>query len=153
MIGAIGISNLSPIELTALRAASIAQRRTGCALMIRVSGGTPSVASACLRIVVDAGGDLTRTCVTGMGPSCVDWEGHKALLESGCTVVYDGVGCYGFLPEGEGVQMPGDDVLAAAVKRAVDAGFADRIMISHGGFLKMHRAKWGGSGMSHLNAR
>lgn len=36
------------------------------------------------------------------------------------------------------------------LSRAIDAGHTSQILISHSGFLKMHRSQWGGAGYGHL---
>ena len=63
----------------------------------QVSGGGCNIASACVEAVKVAGGDIGSTCLSGMGASCTDWEGHKALFATSCYLVYDGAGCYGYI--------------------------------------------------------
>ena len=50
----------------------------------------------------------------------------------------------------QGVQCPSDEENARAIKRLLDAGFADRVLLSQDVFLKMMLTRYGGFGYAYL---
>ena len=50
----------------------------------------------------------------------------------------------------QGVQCPSDEENARAIKRLIDAGFADRVLMSQDVFLKMMLTRYGGFGYAYL---
>ena len=48
------------------------------------------------------------------------------------------------------VQCPSDDEVARAIVRLIDAGLADRILLSHDVFLKMMLTRYGGNGYAFV---
>jgi phosphotriesterase-related protein len=50
----------------------------------------------------------------------------------------------------QGVQCPSDDDNARAIRRLIDAGFLDRILLSQDVFLKMMLTRYGGFGYAYV---
>ena len=50
----------------------------------------------------------------------------------------------------QGVQCPSDDDNAKAIKRLIDAGFGDRLLLSQDVFLKMMLCHYGGFGYAYV---
>jgi phosphotriesterase-related protein len=158
MIGEIGTSNpIHPDEEKVLRAAVHAQRQTGAPLTVHVDGFGRQ-GHRVLDIVNEEGGDPTRVviCHLDISPDRIDY--HISLADRGAYVSYDTFGIeWGnddrrafeqanwFIPP-----TPSDMERVRAVKRMVDAGYAERLVLSQDVSVKQHLTRLGGYGYAHL---
>ncbi len=158
IIGEIGTSNpMHPDEEKVLRAAARAQRRTGAPLTVHVDG-FGRLGHKVLDVVIEEGGDPTRVvlCHLDVVPDRTDY--HISLADRGAYVEYDTFGIEWtnddrrtfeqadwFIPP-----APADMERVRAVKRMVDAGYADRLLLSQDVSVKLHLTRYGGYGYAHL---
>jgi len=149
LIGEIGVSaDFTPAERKSLRGAAAAQRRCGLPLMIHLPGWF-RLAHEVLDIVEQEGADVRHTVLCHMNPSGEDTDYQFALARRGALIEYDMIGM-DFWYADQGVQCPSDEENARAIKRLIDAGFADRVLMSQDVFLKMMLTRYGGFGYAYL---
>ncbi len=154
MIGEIGCSiPLEEKERKVLRAGAIAQQRTGAPLNIHPSG-TDDLVLEIVKILDDAGADLSRTVI-----SHVDFFGfsratlHK-LADAGCYIEYDTFGHYhaGFMQIyfgrvidlGSGVRRI-DDIM-----QLIADGYLNQLLVSSDVCLKHVLVSYGGCGYANI---
>ena len=80
---------------------------------------------------------------------------HEKLAKRGCFIGYDGCGKEHYFPSGSKASYPSfwcpsDRERARATARLVEAGFADRLLISHDICFKVELVKFGGFGYGHI---
>jgi len=149
IIGEIGVSaEFTPAERKSLRGAALAQRRCGLPLMVHLPGWFRR-AHEVLDIVEEAGADVRHTVLCHMNPSGEDTDYQFALARRGAFVEYDMIGM-DFWYADQGVLCPSDEDNARAIKRLIDAGFSDRVLMSQDVFLKMMLTRYGGFGYAYL---
>lgn len=149
LIGEIGVSaDFSPEEEKSLRGAARAQLLTGLPLMVHLPGWF-RLAHKVLDIVEEEGADLRHTVLCHMNPSHMDPVYQATLAQRGAFIEFDMIGMDFFYAD-QGVQCPSDDEVARAIMGLVDAGYLDRILLSHDVFIKMMLTRYGGNGYSFV---
>jgi phosphotriesterase-related protein len=149
LIGEIGVSSdFTADEEKSLRGAARAQRRTGLPLMVHLPGWFRH-AHRVLDTVEEEGGDVRQTVLCHMNPSGHDQDYQTSLGARGAFLEYDMIGMDYFYAD-QGVQCPSDDDNARAIRSLIDAGFLDRILLSHDVFLKMMLSHYGGFGYGYV---
>jgi phosphotriesterase-related protein len=84
-----------------------------------------------------------------MNPSHDDVAYQTSLAERGAFIEYDMIGMdYWYVDQG--VQCPSDEESARAIKRLVDLGHGDRVLLSQDVLLKMMLTRYGGFGYAYL---
>ena len=149
LIGEIGVSSdFTPDEEKSLRGAAQAQVRTGLPLMVHLPGWF-RLAHRVLDVVAEEGGTLKHTVLCHMNPSHDDFVYQSELAGRGAFIEYDMIGMDYYYAD-QDVQCPGDEEAANAIVRLVDAGYLDRILVSHDTFLKMMLTRYGGNGYAFV---
>jgi phosphotriesterase-related protein len=149
LIGEIGVSaDFTAGEEKSLCGAARAQRRTGLPLMVHLPGWFRH-GHRVLDLVEAEGGDLRHTVLCHMNPSFADVDYQTSLARRGAFIEYDMIGMDYFYAD-QGVQCPADWETAAAIKRLVEWGYGDRVLLSQDVFLKMMLTRHGGFGYAHL---
>jgi len=149
LIGEIGVSaDFTPEEEKSLRGAARAQLLTGLPLMVHLPGWF-RLAHKVLDIVEEEGADLRHTVLCHMNPSHMDPVYQATLAQRGAFIEFDMIGMDFFYAD-QGVQCPSDDEVARAIMGLVDAGYLDRILLSHDVFIKMMLTRYGGNGYSFV---
>lgn len=149
LIGEIGVSSeFTAAERRSLIGAARAQRRTGLPLMVHLPGWF-RLGGEVLDIVEAEGVDPQRVVLCHMNPSHADTAYQTALAARGAFIEYDMIGM-DFYYADQGVQCPGDDDAARGLARLADAGFLDRLLLSHDVFLKMMLTRYGGNGYAFV---
>lgn len=149
LIGEIGVSpEFTADEEKCLRAGARAAASTGVPLSIHLPGWL-RYGERVLDIVEGEGADLRHTILCHMNPSGEDEAYQHRLARRGAFLGYDMIGIDFFFAEKD-VQAPSDEQNAMAVRRLIDAGFIDNILLSHDVFLKMMLVKYGGNGYGHI---
>lgn len=149
LIGEIGVSaDFTAEEEKSLRGAARAQARTGLPLMVHLPGWF-RLGHRVLDIVAQEGGDLRHTVLCHMNPSHHDAVYQATLAQRGAFVEFDMIGMDFFYAD-QGVQCPSDDDVARAIVELAEAGFLDRILLSHDVFLKMMLTAYGGNGYAFV---
>jgi phosphotriesterase-related protein len=160
VIGEIGTSQpLHPREAKVLRAAAHAQRETGLPITLHVTNPN---GHEVLDVLEEAGADLSRVIVghqdslLAQGDLDLEplFEHLVSLAQRGSCVQFDTVGKeYSFpaLPDySETFWFPSDRVRAKALKVLVDAGIADRLLLSQDVCSKVDLMRYGGFGYGHI---
>jgi len=153
VIGEIGLSwPLEGCERKVLVAASRAQLASSRALVIH-PGRHPDAVFEALRIVEECGVDLSRVVMSHVDRTLDDPETIDRLARTGAFVAFDLFGreC-SYYPYSD-FSMPNDGGRLRLVRGLVDAGFADRVLISHDIYSKVHTSRYGGEGYGHILRR
>lgn len=161
IIGEIGISNegIHPEEEKVLRASARAQRKTGAAISIHpgLDGGTEM---DIVKILEEEGADLNRVI---MGHQDVRYplrddkkklKLHETLAKRGIYCQYDQWGAPWDLkvlvPDRRVVGTPPDYERVYAVRHLIERGCIERLLFSQDVCCKIHLAKYGGFGYTHV---
>ena len=145
IIGEIGVNGdpITPNEVKNIRAAARASIATGTAISFH-SPPLKDEKRAVLDIVEEEGADLTRVI---LGHSCHiadDLPYMLGLLERGVCIQFDTLGVVRTTETGR------DHMVATAIPQLIDAGYADRILLSQDVCWKMHLKKYGGAGYTYI---
>ncbi len=149
LIGEIGVSSdFTTEEEKSLRGAAQAQLRTGLPLMVHLPGWY-RLGHRVLDIVEQEGADIRHTVLCHMNPSHDDFSYQSELASRGAFIEYDMIGMDYFYADQQ-VQCPSDEEAARAIVRLAEAGYLDRILLSHDVFLKMMLTRYGGNGYAYI---
>ncbi len=151
LIGEIGCTwPLSDNEHKSLRAAARAQQITGAALNIHPGQHEDSAMQA-VRIVEEAGADLTRTTIDHIDRAVRKRENRVALAKMGLYLEYDLFGREGYYPmEHRKIDLPNDHIRINEIMDLMNEGFITQILISQDIWNKTQRRKYGGWGYAHI---
>jgi phosphotriesterase-related protein len=151
IIGEIGLSwPPHPDEYVVLRAAATAQRRTGAPLVIH-PGRHPDAPREAMRVVEDAGGDPTHTIMCHLCRTIHTWEPLLDLARTGCFLEYDLFGQEtSYYQSNPALDMVSDAQRIQWLRRLVDAGYRDRILLSDDVANKYQLVRYGGHGYEHI---
>lgn len=151
VIGEIGVSpGFTFAELKMLRAACLVQRERNLPLYVHLPGFV-RYGSMILDIVLKEQGVPPQAVILcHMDPSGVDPQYQLRLAERGVWLEFDMIGMpYRFTLPGEG-RAPSVGQTLTAIRRLVEAGFADSLLFSHDMFLKGMLRKNGGNGLTYI---
>lgn len=151
LIGEIGCSwPLHPRERLILEAMADAQRATGLAVMVH-PGRNPQAPTDIVGVLEAAGADLERVAMAHLDRTLIEAAQFLALAASG---VYLELDCFGlessYYPFDPTMATPSDAQRLAFVRAILDAGFGERILLSHDICTKHRLAAFGGHGFGHL---
>jgi phosphotriesterase-related protein len=151
LLGEIGTTYpLSENERKVLRAAIIAQRETGAALMIH-PGRHPAMPMELADLVQREGGDVARTIMCHIDRTIADARAVIDLARSGVWLEYDLFGLENsYYPYNPSFDMPNDGGRMAHVLALMEVGYGDRLLLSHDIAYKTSLVKYGGYGYHHL---
>lgn len=148
IIGEIGTSTpIHPDEERVLRAAAIAQRRTGLAINVHVAIFGHEALNV-LDILDDTGADLSRVIISHLD-EMLDTDYHRAVLRRGAYVEFDTFGSE-FSFEQAKRREPTDAERIEALLPLLDGGWDRQILISQDVCTKMHLQRYGGFGYGHI---
>jgi phosphotriesterase-related protein len=149
IIGEIGVGiAFTAEERKSLRGAARAAARTQVALTIHMPGWKRR-GHEVLDIVAEEGASLRHTVLDHMNPSFMDFDYQASLIERGAFLEYDMIGMDYFYADQQ-AQSPSDEENAAAIKRLIDAGYVESILLSHDVFIKMMLTCYGGYGYGYI---
>lgn len=150
-IGEIGTSwPIDPREVKSLRAAVKAQQITGANLNIH-PGQAEQAAFEVLRIIEDAGADLSRTTIDHIDRAVREPQNRLKLIEKGLTLEYDLFGREGYYPSQQRcIDLPTDHQRINEIFELIQAGFGRQILVSSDIWNKHQRRKYGGWGYDHI---
>ena len=145
IIGEVGVNGgpLRPNEIKSIRAAARASRLTGAAITFH-RGGVGAERRETLDIVAEEGADLGRVILGHAEGIAPDLDLMLELLERGVYIQFDRLGREGALTES--ITLMG----ARAIPQLVDAGYEDRVLLSHDVCWKVHLKHYGGFGFSYI---
>jgi phosphotriesterase-related protein len=137
-------------EKKVLRAAIIAQRETGAALMIH-PGRHPTMPMELAEFVQKEGGDVRRTIMCHICRTIADLGAVLDLAQTGIWLEYDLFGLENsYYPYQPSFDMPNDGGRMAHVLALIEAGHHDQLLLSHDIAYKSSLVKYGGYGYHHL---
>lgn len=149
LIGEIGISaDFTEAEERCLRGAARGAVRTGLPLMVHLPGWERH-AHRVLDVVEEEGADPTHTVLCHMNPSLDDVAYQSGLAERGAFLEFDMIGMDYYYAD-QDAQCPSDADNARAIRRLIDMGYGDRLLLSQDVFLKMMLTRYGGFGYAYV---
>ncbi len=153
-IGEIGCGGPTAAERKVLRAAADAQRRTGAMLSIHQvwTPGDTTTLHGILDEVERAGGDARRTILGHMDRTGADQGLQVSLLERGATIEYD---LFGY-EQSHGNWLrepPSDRQRILDLRRLIEAGFRDQLVVAQDICFKTMTVRHGGWGYAHILRR
>lgn len=149
LIGEIGVSSdFTPDEEKSLRGAAQAQARTKLPIMVHLPAWF-RLGGRVLDIIAEEGGDLAHTVLCHMNPSGEDVAYQTDCAKRGAFIEYDMISM-DFWYADQQVQCPSDEDNARAIKRLIDQGLLERLLLSQDVFLKMMLTHYGGFGYAYV---
>ncbi|MFA6569077.1 MAG: hypothetical protein WCS96_12765 [Victivallales bacterium] len=150
IIGEIGVSSSSQEqEIVVLKAAAIAQKETGAPLFIHPPF-KPS-AHELLDLVEKEGGDITRVVICHCDPGLGKDDYHDSIAKRGAYVSCDQFGLeFPFALEHGTYWLPRDIDRIRAMKKQIDLGNLNNMLISQDVSFKTSLIKYGGWGYAHI---
>ncbi len=159
IIGEVGIEG-NPItenEVKSIRASGRASRKTGAPISFH-RGGVGRERLEVVGILGEEGTDLSRVIFGHSDLISADYDLMLELLDHGVYIQFDLLGRVGvplrFAPAEDDLRMfmdsAGTALVAEAIPRLIEAGYADRILLSQDVCTKMQLKKYGGTGYSFI---
>jgi len=141
---------LQPAELRVLQAGARAQQATG--LAISIHPGRDRVAPLeIIGLLAAAGADLGRVAIGHLDRTVQDLPGLLDIARQGVYLEFDLFGLEtSFYPWSGVPELLSDAQRLNLVRGLIDAGFGDRILLSHDICTKHRLARYGGHGYDHL---
>jgi phosphotriesterase-related protein len=152
VIGEVGLSwPLDEWERRTLGASVRAMNLTGAAMTIHSPYymGKVAVLKEICDLLVDLGADLSRVIMGHCDGFTRDPLFLEAAPELGCVIELDMFGMTGYGRE-SGFVYPSDEDRLKAIKGMVEAGFADRVLLSHDVGFKTTLRTYGGHGYDYV---
>jgi phosphotriesterase-related protein len=148
VIGESAISNVNNrVEINGLIGAAKAQKKIGCGLNVH-----PPIwetqGNKILDILEKQKVDLNKVALCHCDPTLDNWKYHDSLAKRGAYIHYDQFGME--LMTNEGIFLPSDGERITAVKKQIELGNLNRILISGDLAFKIVFKKWGGWGYTHI---
>jgi phosphotriesterase-related protein len=157
-LGEIGLSGpVHPVEEKMLRAAARVQAETGVGLAVHPGPGLDGALQA-VEIVEKAGGDIGRTAILHVehrlveapSPGSFDTGPFLRLAATGCYLSFDLFGREESYRQLGQADLPNDAVRVNHLRVLVDAGYGDRLLLSHDLTLRWQLSRYGGYGFRHI---
>ncbi len=137
-----GQDKISEVEEAFIQAAAQAHSATGAPVMISAKSGTTVLEQ--LNVLLRAGMDPTRAIVGGLDRK-LEWDQLVAVAETGAFIAFDGVSRPGHTSDAK---------RAAMLVSLAEAGYADRLLISHGHERRSSYISYGGQpGITYILER
>ncbi|MCU1490993.1 MAG: aryldialkylphosphatase [Acidimicrobiaceae bacterium] len=159
-VGLTSVGRMPEEERRCLVAAAQAQSETGAPITVHNPVPFEKRGVEVMRQFVKAGADPERVVMGHMTHSVPDEWYHRSVMDTGATVEFDRFGQELYQEAGEGFNRwgpyagePRDSEVVAEIRSLVQAGYVDRILMSHDiGFRNGLRA-FGGFGYAHVPYR
>jgi phosphotriesterase-related protein len=149
-IGEIGTSmELTAQEEKVLRAAARAQIKTGAAMNIHLATMKGREGPKVLGILEKEGADLRRVVLSHMDFVIEDYNHQKGLVKRGAFLEFDSFGM-DFSIDSKGFVPPREFDKVRGLKRLIDDGFIQQLLISHDICFKIALKAYGGQGFDHI---
>ena len=162
IIGEVGIDGdpITPNEVKSIRAVARASKATGAAISFHRSGVGHDEKLEVLDTVVDEGGDLSRTILGHSDFIAMELPLMKELLAMGPYIEFDLLGNLD-APLYHRPSTPArmartpnswsvDTVVAEAILGLIEAGYEDRVLLSHDQYPRQNLRSYGGSGWAFI---
>jgi len=126
------LDEVTEAEARVLRAAARTQRKTRAPITTHTTAGTAAMDQ--IRTLEQAGADAARVCVGHLDRRLV-WRDHLSVARAGVYLGYDCISKEKYGP---------DRRRAEFIRRLLDAGFGDRILLSSDMARRSYLGAWGG---------
>lgn len=143
-------------ETRGLRGGARARNKIGCCMYVHTAI-FEKYNNLILDILKEEKVDLNKVVLCHCDATGDDWEYHDSLAKRGATIEYDEFGTeghtnYASLTEGgqRNVYLPYDGDRIKYVKKQIDLGNINKIVLSGDMCCKINYKKWGGAGYSHI---
>jgi phosphotriesterase-related protein len=154
LIGEIGTSwPIHEFEKKSLLGAVKAQKETGAPINVH-PGRHPLGPITAATVLADAGADMSRVAFSHIDGRVRTHEGRMELARLGCYLEYDLFGYEGHFPVFAGsdpIDLPNDTTRIYEIRDLMDAGYLDRVLISHDIVCKTKLVRYGGWGYAHIS--
>ena len=140
---------LTTNERKSVLASAIAQKETGAAILIH-PGRHPDAPAEILELLAKGGADVSRVIIGHLDRTVFDFDGLLSIAESGCYLEWDLFGNEGSYYPLADIDMPSDAQRLAFIKRIVDSGYTDRVVIGQDIAVKHRLVQYGGQGYAHI---
>lgn len=149
IIGEIGMSTpWNPEELKILQAGARAQKETGAPMSIH-PGRSRKDPPAILNVLEKEGASLDRVVICHAERTIFELEEFESILNRKCFVEIDLFG-YIWFPFDTEFPFPSDDGRIYLIRKLIEKGYDDQILISHDLSEKIHISRFGGFGLDHI---
>lgn len=150
IIGELGCSwPLTPNERKVLRAGAKAQQQLGATITIH-PGRDKTAPFQVLDILEEAGADPSRVIMDHMDRTLHDFIDIMALAKRGCYLEWDFFGWENSEFSMSDMDMLNDAQRLVYIKRLVDEGYRERVLMAQDMFGKHRQVRFGGQGFKHL---
>lgn len=102
-----------------------------------------------LDILASEGANLQQVILCHLSPTSDDVTYHTTIARRGAYVEYDFFGME-FYVDSVGQHLGSDTLSVAAVKRLINEGCLERLLLSHDISMKVQLTRYGGWGYAHL---
>jgi len=151
VIGEVGCSwPLTKWERGVLRATAEAQASTGCPVIIH-PGRQPEAPEEIIRVLQEAGGDVSRTVMSHLDRTFVNTEQFLEFAALGCISELDlfGIEVTHYM-HNNSFNMPNDGQRLSYIRALLDEGYGANVVMAHDVHTKHRLTKYGGHGYSHI---
>ncbi|XP_041848215.1 phosphotriesterase-related protein-like [Melanotaenia boesemani] len=151
VIGEIGTGwPITERETKVLRATAHAQAQLGCPVIIH-PGRNPAAPAEVIRILQEAGGDISKTVMSHLDRTIFDYDELLEFAKLGSYLEYDLFGTEMInYPFDLDVDMPSDNQRVKGLSFLVKEGYEDKLVVGHDIHTKNRLTKFGGHGYSHI---
>ena len=157
IIGELGCTwPLKESERKVLLAAATAQEHTGAAINVHQVSGGPDDAMEIIKILDDAGADLSRIIIDHIDLTILPLSYRLELAKTGCYLEYDIFGYPTFAPPSPFGSSrvirnrPCDRERIEQIIELINAGYLNQILISQDICMKHLLLRYGGHGFAHI---
>jgi phosphotriesterase-related protein len=151
IIGEIGCqAPWTDLEQRVMRGAVVAQQETGAAINVH-PGRHPDQPQEVADFVSELGADLSRVVISHIDRTIFDDERLFRLADSGCVIELDLFGQeQSYYALNLNVDLPNDAERLRWIRRLIDRGHLDQIVISHDICYRSRLTRFGGHGYGHI---
>lgn len=145
----IGVSDINNvIEIKNLEATVLAQKQLDCPVSIHPPLWEKK-AKNIIDILKNNGANINKIAIDHCDPTLEDYEYHDYIAKQGAFIEYDHIGMHLMSSKGWFLKQDDNDRIRA-IKKQIDMGNLNKILISQDISFKVRLTKWGGFGYSHI---
>lgn len=151
IIGEIGCQTpWTPLERRVMKAAALAQKSTGASLSVH-PGRNPDQPQEVADFLIAEGSDLSRVIMSHIDRTIFDEDRMFRLADTGCVIEFDLFGMEStYYKLATDVDMPNDGVRLKWLRKLIDRGHLDQILISQDICYRTRLSCFGGHGYGHI---
>uniref|UniRef100_A0A2P2I146 Phosphotriesterase-related protein n=2 Tax=Hirondellea gigas TaxID=1518452 RepID=A0A2P2I146_9CRUS len=151
LLGEVGCSwPLEDFERRSVNAAGLMQQQLGCPVMFH-PGRNEDAPDEILRLYAEAGGAMSKAVMGHLDRTFHTMEELEEFAALGSYLEYDLFGIEtSHYQLNTAIDMPSDGQRIARIKHLVDAGYEDKILLSHDIHTRNRLSAFGGHGFSYI---